>query len=855
MSLATTLMGLGIPAEPATRIGYSEQVPVDGMGAVQVGAAPILKFNTNIACGTGVGDTAFILPADAELMQPYFVLNTTPDAALIYPPVGDTIDEGAVNAPVSVAQDFARVFQRVEDGRWVSFQSGFDTLVVQSIVAGTGIAVDNTDPENPVISNTGVLSVTPGTGIANSGTAQNPIIENAGVLSVSAGTNVSITGTAQNPIINSSNPGGTVTAVSVATANGFAGNSSGGATPELTLSTTVTGILVGNGTAVSAAGTTGTGDIVLEDSPTIETPSIVGTNGAQAPLSASLTDTSSAVGNAAKMWNPTFFGNPGTAVVHKFNRVMVGEATVGSTDLPMSTPDWLETLISASTQYSQFISVSATGNLGVSGASRTSDYRTWTGGASGGSQGVNGFAYNNDTGGGNPIATGVFGMALHETGVTGGITEAAEITICSASTPIGVTPYGGIVAGSTIGLNVTAGVAGYTNNVSVGLNVGSSVTAKFLAAINIEDDGLVTTQGNGGNGVAMQMARGSTVRWQNSGLTYDAELWGSSAGFHVRAGAQIITRADDGASAGPYLVLDRLSASPAASDLLGSVLYRGKDSAGNDQTYAEIYAEIVDTTSGSEDGVLSVNPTVAGTPVYGLRVYDGVVIGNPSSGFKGAGQLNATAYHVVAGTATVAPLNFTAGTNLTSATAGTVEYDGTAFYATSVASSRQVVATKQGAWATAVVALTNNITTAQSIFQAANDTLTLAASTTYRFRARLGFNTGATTHTTAFGFGGTATFTSVDYISQATSSAANTLATPQMRRVATAAASVLTATSTAVTTDIWIEGIVRVNGAGTVIPQVTFSAGPTGTCETAVNSFIELEPIGSNTVAAVGNWA
>ena len=50
---------------------------------------------------------------------------------------------------------------------------------------------------------------------------------------------------------------GTVTAVSVATANGFAGSSSGGATPALTLTTTVTGMLKGNGTAVTA-GASGT---------------------------------------------------------------------------------------------------------------------------------------------------------------------------------------------------------------------------------------------------------------------------------------------------------------------------------------------------------------------------------------------------------------------------------------------------------------------------------------------------------------------------------------------------------------------------------------------------------------------
>jgi hypothetical protein len=71
-----------------------------------------------------------------------------------------------------------------------------------------------------------------------------------------------------------STPTGTVTAVSVATANGFAGSSSGGATPALTLSTTVTGILQGNGTIISAATTTGSGSVVLATSPTLVTPAL-----------------------------------------------------------------------------------------------------------------------------------------------------------------------------------------------------------------------------------------------------------------------------------------------------------------------------------------------------------------------------------------------------------------------------------------------------------------------------------------------------------------------------------------------------------------------------------------------------
>jgi trimeric autotransporter adhesin len=64
---------------------------------------------------------------------------------------------------------------------------------------------------------------------------------------------------------------GTVTSVSVVTANGLAGTvATATSTPAITLSTTVTGILQGNGTAISAATTTGTGStVVLAGNPTL----------------------------------------------------------------------------------------------------------------------------------------------------------------------------------------------------------------------------------------------------------------------------------------------------------------------------------------------------------------------------------------------------------------------------------------------------------------------------------------------------------------------------------------------------------------------------------------------------------
>ena len=69
-----------------------------------------------------------------------------------------------------------------------------------------------------------------------------------GFSNVTIGTGVSfVAGT-----LSATGSGGTVTSISVVSSNGFAGTSSGGATPALTLSTSITGLLYGNGTALAA---------------------------------------------------------------------------------------------------------------------------------------------------------------------------------------------------------------------------------------------------------------------------------------------------------------------------------------------------------------------------------------------------------------------------------------------------------------------------------------------------------------------------------------------------------------------------------------------------------------------------
>lgn len=155
-------------------------------------------------------------------------------------------------------------------------------------------------------------------------------------------------------------------------------------------------------------------------------------------------------------------------------------------------------------------------------------------------------------------------------------------------------------------------------------------------------------------------------------------------------------------------------------------------------------------------------------------------------------------------------------------------------------------------FAGANVALTNNITTAQNMFAANHSSLGLQPNTAYIFELQAFVDTGATTHTTAFDLavsGGS--IASIQYESSVqgiTSGTINTTA-PSTLDVATANATVLNATSAATTTYMFLTGQLvtgSLTGAATVIsvtPQITFSAGPTGTCQTRKGSYAIFWPV------------
>lgn len=154
----------------------------------------------------------------------------------------------------------------------------------------------------------------------------------------------------------------------------------------------------------------------------------------------------------------------------------------------------------------------------------------------------------------------------------------------------------------------------------------------------------------------------------------------------------------------------------------------------------------------------------------------------------------------------------------------------------------------------------SNVNTAQKIFnESANGAANVAASTAYKMEGVFHIHTtGTTSHALSIGFGGTATLTSIGYEESTalTPAATEIVAATASRWIDTAAMTAITNPVAAATHHtVHISGTVRVNGAGTFIPQYQFSAAPGVAPVTLKNSYLELTPIGSNTVTTVGSWS
>ena len=76
-----------------------------------------------------------------------------------------------------------------------------------------------------------------------------------------------------------------------------------------------------------------------------------------------------------------------------------------------------------------------------------------------------------------------------------------------------------------------------------------------------------------------------------------------------------LTSTDSGAAAAPTLRLQRDSSSPANGDILGEIMFGGKDSTPNDENYASVAGKIINSGAGGEHGAIQITTRKASANV------------------------------------------------------------------------------------------------------------------------------------------------------------------------------------------------------------------------------------------------
>ena len=293
------LAGYGTTASEAYPQVSLEGVTTEVWGATARGAKAVIKVtpNTTITQVTAVTvdqDSKVTLAGALAVTGATTLATSLSGLAKLTSGVVSTATSGTDYAPATSGSSIlygngAGGFSNVTIGSGVAFAggtlsatgSGGTVTSVAAITLGTTgtdlsstVATGTTTPvitlQVPTASatNRGALSAADwttfnnkGSGTVTSVTGTAPVVSSGGAtpaISMAAAnttTNGYLTSTDWNTF--NGKGSGTVTAVSVTSANGFAGTSSGGSTPALTLSTSINGVLKGNGTAISAA-TSGT---------------------------------------------------------------------------------------------------------------------------------------------------------------------------------------------------------------------------------------------------------------------------------------------------------------------------------------------------------------------------------------------------------------------------------------------------------------------------------------------------------------------------------------------------------------------------------------------------------------------
>lgn len=414
--------------------------------------------------------------------------------------------------------------------------------------------------------------------------------------------------------------------------------------------------------------------------------------------------------------------------------------------------------------------------------------------------------------------------------------SASKVTVSNTSGSIAINYASGHYQAITTSGSITLSFTNFPTSGSYGyiklqINITNTAhTVTLPAAVTLGTSGL---QGYSAGTITF----GATGTYEFAFGTYDAGA--TITIFDLNRALTNFTAAD--------LTIDDLTATGTAN-ITGNVNGGNLRTAGLVSATGNIIGGNINTA-----GLVSVTGNVQGGNLRtaGLVSATGNVTGGNIVGFV----------RPTAGSASQSPVLLASGTNLSVAAAGAFEYDGVVFYGTPTATQRGVLTSEH------IIALVNNYTgndssSAQKVFDSpTNGAMTYAASTTYMLEATyyITRSVGSNSHTlsTLFAIGGGGSLTSIAYTADTTSTAGNALGAVSRIYATAATATVVTGASTATNENITVtlRGIIRTNAAGTITPQIQYSAAPGGAPTVLANSYLRLIPLGTNSVASVGNWS
>jgi hypothetical protein len=273
--------------------------------------------------------------------------------------------------------------------------------------------------------------------------------------------------------------------------------------------------------------------------------------------------------------------------------------------------------------------------------------------------------------------------------------------------------------------------------------------------------------------------------------------------------------------------------------------------------------------SGKSDGVDStlVQPSNWNAN-HSISMAQGNILGRAAGAGTGAvteiplsfdGSNNATfpgQVNLVAGTTAISPLKLQSGTNLTSASAGNVEYDGKVQYFTPIGTQRGIVPGMQFYCLQSPYTFTSST----SVVPIYNVGVTLSASTVYAFEGLfMMIKSSGSTVAGSMGFGGTATVNNILYQTHSVFDAGGI---PQvdssvnMAILNTVSMTPFTISAAVGALTAFFSGTVSINAGGTFIPQYQQSAAGSGTVTNQTGTYFRIYPIGaSGSNVSVGTWA